>query len=308
MKKIVIAGGTGNLGVSLTEHLRKQDYDVTVLTRKIPLQQYQGVDYVLWDATTFGDWTKVIDSSDVVINVCGKPVACRYTEKNRKELIRSRTVPTALIGEAIRQSTSPPSLWINASSSAYYGFSEDVMDEDDKAGEDFPAQICVEWEKSFWESQTLDTRKVAWRLGVVLQRNRGLILPFSNLVKSFTGGNLGSGKQFFTWIHEDDFLSAARWTIENPSVEGIYNITSPEPVTNATFMSTLRNAMGSKLSFSLPSWLIFLGGKITGIEPSLVLKGRRIIPTRLLKNGFTFEHGGIEPALKDLFKNSHYGL
>src|SRR5688572_60438 len=143
MKKIVIAGGTGHLGTSLAEHFQHVGYDVTVLCRELPRHRVNGVAYSLWDGVTLGDWTRIIDRTDVVINVCGKPVACRYTEKNKKELIRSRTATTLLIGKAIQQSSSPPSLWINASSSAYYGFSDETMDEDDEAGADFPAQICV---------------------------------------------------------------------------------------------------------------------------------------------------------------------
>lgn len=301
MKKVVIAGGSGHLGTSLAEYLHGVGYEVTILTRNNSIRQVPDVTYQIWEGATLGDWTKTIDGSDIVVNVCGKPVACRYTERNKRELIRSRTATTSLIGEAIQRAVSPPSLWINASSSAFYGFSDQTMDEDNPAGDDFPAQICVAWEKAFWDASTPDTRKVSWRLGVVLQRNRGLILPFTNLVKSFVGGKLGSGKQFFTWIHEDDFRRAAQWTIENPNAEGIYNLTSPEPVTNVQFMSSLRKAMDTKLYISLPSWLLFLGGKITGVEPSLILNGRSIVPTRLQKSGFTFHHGKIEPALRDLF-------
>ena len=308
MKKVVIAGGTGHLGVALAEHFVTAGNEVTVLTRRYPGSIVKGVHYILWDGIHTGEWSNSIDGSDIVINMCGKPVACRYTQRNKRELIRSRTETTTLIGQAIQQSSLPPSLWINASSSAYYGFSDASKDERDEAGHDFPARICVEWEDAFWNVPVSKTRKIAWRLGVVLQRNRGLILPFQNLVKSYVGGRLGSGKQLFTWIHEDDFLRAAQWTIETPGTNGVYNITSPEPVTNAQFMASLRKVMNYKVYFALPSWLLYLGGHITGIEPSLVLKGRSVLPGRLLQGGFTFRFGGIEPALQELFNKARNGF
>ncbi len=308
MASIIIAGGTGHLGSSLATRLVEEGNKVTVLTRT-QNERLKNINYVLWDARTTGSWVEYIDSADVVINLCGKSVDCRYTEANKLELIRSRVATTVLIGEAISRSSKPPSLWINASSSAYYGFSSRKMDERAGPGDDFPARICVEWERAFLSASTTKTRKVAWRLGVVLQRNKGLVMPFAGLVKSFLGGKLGSGKQFFTWIHEEDFLNSALWTINNEHAAGAYNLTSPEPVSNEDFMKALRKAIGVDFHFSLPEWLIKIGGKIVGTEPYLILDGRRIIPARLVDAGFKFHYSHIEPALNDLFKKrKHDGI
>jgi uncharacterized protein (TIGR01777 family) len=266
------------------------------------------VRYTWWDGETLGTWTKYLDEADIVINFCGKSVDCRYTESNKKKLIQSRVTPTLLLGNAIKNSSTPPKVWINASSSAYYGFSTAVLDESATHGNDFPARICVEWEKAFFSSQTPSTRKVAWRLGVVLQRNKGLILPFIILVKSFLGGKLGSGKQYFTWIDEDDFLNAALWTIENSSAIGAYNVTSPEPVTNEVFMKTLRKGIGVPSGISLPSWLLRIGGKIIGTEPYLILDGRRIIPTKLQASGFQFNYPDIQNSIDHLFNGKSNGV
>ena len=128
-------------------------------------------------------------------------------------------------------------------------------------------------------------------------------MPFAYLVKSFVGGKLGSGEQYFTWIHEEDFLKAALWSIENPIAVGAYNLTSPEPVTNTVFMRALRNAMGLRVGISLPEWLMEIGGKIIGTEPYLILDGRRIIPGRLVDSGFKFQYPEIQNSLNDLFKS-----
>ena len=303
VKKIVIAGGTGHLGSSLANRLIQEGHSVRMFTRKVPKNNSR-ILYSYWDGETPGPWIRDLDGSDVLINLCGKSVDCRYTEANKLKLIASRVKSTTLLGQAIGKCKKPPSLWINSSSSAYYGFSEKIVNEYCQPGDDFPATICVKWEHAFFSTQTPGTRKVAWRLGVVLQSGKGLIEPFVRLAKSGIGGKLGTGKQYFTWIHEKDFLNAAMWTINHPSVAGVYNLTSPEPVTNAVFMNALRGAVGVPLGISLPSWLIYLGGKIIGTEPYLVLDGRRVVPDRLLDSGFEFSFPGINHCLSDLFKSA----
>jgi uncharacterized protein (TIGR01777 family) len=305
LKRVIIAGGTGHIGSSIAGRLVREGYAVTILSRSMLDSEQPSLRYAYWDGVTFGSWTKYIDESEVVINLCGKSVNCRYTESNKLKLIQSRGKPTLLLGEAIKNSLTPPRLWINASSSAYYGFSSEVKDERAGAGSDFPSRICVEWEKAFMSTYTPATKKIAWRLGVVLQHDKGLILPFVGLVKSFIGGRLGSGKQYFTWIDEEDFLNAALWTIESPLAVGIYNFTSPEPVTNEKFMKVLRDVLGVRTGIPLPEWLLKIGGKIIGTEPYLVLDGRRILPARLLDSGFRFQYGDIESSLNHLFKKDN---
>ena len=299
-KKIILAGGTGHLGSSLAHRLKEEGHSVRILTRKAGLRN-STIPHSLWDGETPGEWMSHLDGSDVLINLCGKSVDCRYTETNKNKLVLSRVRSTELLGKAINECKKPPAVWINASSSAYYGFSDKIINECGAPGKDFPATICVKWEDAFFSSSTPDTSKVAWRLGVVLQRKKGLIEPFVRLSKCGFGGRLGTGDQYFTWIHEEDFLGVAVWTINQPSAAGIYNVTSPEPITNAVFMKALRNAIGVPLGISVPEWLVRLGGKIIGTEPYLVLDGRRIVPDRLLASGFRFQYSNINRCLNHLF-------
>src|SRR5687768_16815671 len=183
VKKIVIAGGTGHIGSSLATRLLREGYDVRVLTRRI-FTKDSAISYVAWDGESPGPWMKELDGADVLINLCGKSVDCRYTKSNKVKLIQSRVRTTALLGRAIAECKKPPALWINSSSSAYYGFSEKIVNEYSRPGDDFPASICVQWEQSFFSVHTPNTRKLAWRLGVVLQPRKGLIVPFVRLAKS----------------------------------------------------------------------------------------------------------------------------
>jgi len=301
LEKVIIAGGTGHIGSSLVDRLIKEGFDVRILTRKVPTKDSENR-YLHWDGESHGPWVAELDGADILINLCGKSVDCRYTEANKIALIQSRVKTTKLLGEAIGKCQHPPKLWINSSSSAYYGFSQKLVNEYGEAGDDFPASICVQWEEAFFSAHTPLTKKIAWRLGVVLQPKKGLILPFVRLAKSFLGGKLGTGNQYFTWIHEEDFLSAALWTIRNANAEGIYNITSPEPVTNAAFMDALRKAVGVPVGISLPTWLIQIGGKIIGTEPYLILDGRRVVPDRLVDAGFRFQYAAIDISLANLFR------
>ena len=303
MKKIIIAGGTGHIGSSLADYFIQRGHDVRVLTRKVSKRNSQ-FSITLWDGVNPGSWMQDLEGSDVLINLCGKSVDCRYTKANKLKLIESRVNTTTLLGQAVTECKKPPSLWINASSSAYYGFSDKIVNEDSGPGDDFPATICVKWEQAFFSLHTPETRKVAWRLGVVLQSGKGLIAPFVRLAKSYMGGKLGTGNQYFTWIHERDFLNAAIWTIDNSTAEGVYNLTSPEPVTNVVFMNALRNAIRVPIGISLPTWLVHFGGKIIGTEPYLVLDGRRVVPRRLMDSGFKFRFPEIKHCLNDLFKES----
>jgi uncharacterized protein (TIGR01777 family) len=303
MKKIIIAGGTGFLGHLLLSRLTKESMNLIVLTRKIPSSRISQVKYVLWDGLNQGEWTKELEESDVLINLSGKSVNCRYTNKNKRKLIESRVNSTLALDTALQNTVKPPRLWINASSAAYYGFSDKILDENSPAGDDFPSEICKKWEEAFFSNKLSNTRKVALRLAVVLQPNQGLIKPFVWLVKSFFGGKLGSGKQYFTWIHQEDFIRSIIWFMTNHDKSGVYNITAPESITNEEFMRELRKALKIPFGISSPTWLIKIGGKIIGTEPELVLKGRAAIPRRLLIEDFQFTYPKLHESIYNLFEN-----
>jgi uncharacterized protein (TIGR01777 family) len=300
-QKIIIAGGTGFLGRSLIEFFSgKQGYALVVLTRTRAAPA-ANVTYIEWDATTPGNWTAALEGSLAIINLVGRSVNCRYTERNQQEIINSRVNATLAIGRAIQQAVEPPKVWINAGSAAIYGDGkEDVKTEQSETGQGFSADVCKKWEQAFDRVATPFTKKVFLRIGLVFQKDRGLLLPFVNLVNLGLGGRIGSGRQYISWIHERDFIQVVYETIVNEDIRGVINVSSPEPVSNENFMRALRKGLGVGVGLPNPSFLTRIGALFIGTEAILVLTGRRVIPGRLQQLNFTFKYPGIDAALKDL--------
>ena len=315
-RKIIIAGGTGFIGTTLIEHFSKKD-EVVVLTRGLKnktsnLYQQQAAiphnpntKYVVWDAATKGNWVSELEGAAMLINLCGKSVNCRYTEKNKAEIFSSRTVPTTLLGEAIRDCVAPPKLWINAASATIYRHATD-RPQDEYNGEienDFSVQVCKAWEKSFFDIRTPFTRKVALRMAVTLG-NDGVIIPYFNLLKFGLGGKQGSGKQMYSWVHIKDTCNIIEWIHTHDEMEGVYNCSSPNPVTNEVFMKTLRNITGHKFGLPAYEWMLKIGAGIIGTEPELILKSRWVLPAKLLESGYRFEFDEIDKAFTDIVKHT----
>lgn len=304
--KIVIAGGTGFLGKAIIHKFRDRSFDIVVLTRT-PKPSHDNVSYVKWDAKTLGPWINELEGSSAVINLTGRSVNCRYNEANKKEMVASRVDATYAIGKAIQSCALAPRVWINASSTAIFGYSEDeIKHEYSPIGTGFVSEICQLWEQAFHEVETVHTRKVILRIGVVLQQEIGLLQPFVNLTKWGLGGNIGTGEQYFSWIHETDFLNIISWAVENESVEGIFHATSPYPVKNKDFMRSLRKAYGVPFGFSHPTWTVKIGAQLIGTESELVLKGRRVISKKLPDAGFYFKFPMINTALEALLNPQYY--
>ncbi len=315
-QKIVIAGGTGFIGESLVEYFRGSN-EVIVLTRGIKnvqtnlfresraMNRDNAVQYVAWDAAHPGEWAKVIEGASMIINLCGKTVNCRYTQKNKKGIFESRTQSTAALGEAIRNATDPPKLWINASSATIYRHATD-RPQDEFNGEienDFSVQVCKSWEKTFFDYRTPFTRKVALRMAVTLGTG-GVIIPYFNLLKFGLGGRQGNGRQMYSWIHIADTCRIIEWVATHPDMEGVYNCCSPAPVTNAVFMKTLRNLTGNKFGLPAYTWMLKLGAGLIGTETELLLKSRWVLPTRLLQSGFCFRFAAIQDAFAEIVAKS----
>ena len=316
-KKISIAGGTGFIGQELIKYFTPEN-DVIVLTRGIKNVQtnsckksihfaddYLNLRFVIWDAKHQGNWSKEIEGADIIINLCGKSVNCRYTKKNKKEIFDSRTQPTAAIGEAIQKCVSPPKLWLNASSTTIYRNAAD-RSQDENNGEienDFSVQVCKLWEQTFFEIRTPFTRKVALRMAVTLGSG-GVMLPYFNLLKWGLGGHQGSGKQMYSWIHIKDTCQIINWIYEHKEMEGVYNCCSPKPVDNFSFMKILRKLTGHQFGLPAPKWMLTIGAKIIGTETELLLKSRWVIPTKLLNTGFHFQYEYITEAFKEIVNNS----
>jgi uncharacterized protein (TIGR01777 family) len=300
-QKIILAGGTGFLGQSIINHL--DQYEFVVLCRR-PEAQAHNVRYVKWDGKTLGTWAAEIEGCFAVINLVGRSVDCRYTEENKKEIITSRVNATSVLGQAIQQCAVPPSLWINCASSAIYREAPDrPMDEETaEYGEGFSVNVCKEWEKTFDSFETPGTRKVLYRISLVLGKDAGVFPVFQRLVKFGLGGKQGNGEQYMSWIHETDFVKSIKWIIDHNELEGVFNCAAPNPTTNAEFMRLMRKENHMPIGLPATVWMLKVGAWIIGTEAELILKSRRVVPARLTQSGYRFEYPDVHKAIIDLVK------
>lgn len=301
MKKIVIAGGTGFLGTCLTRHFYNKGYQVIVLSRKKHSDRQQ-VSFKQWDGKTLGDWEVALEGAEALINLTGKSVDCRYHERNRRLIYSSRLDATSVLGKAVSRCQAPPKVWINASSATIYRHAVDrPMDE--KTGEigtGFSVAVCERWEETFEKQIVPNTRKVILRISIVLGYHDGAMQPLRNLARSGFGGAQGLGNQYFSWVHEKDFIGIVDFAIQNTHMEGVYNVATPHPLPNEAFMKSLRQSLRMPFGFPLPAWLLKIGATIIRTAPELLLKSRYVIPKRLLDAGYVFAFPALGPALKDL--------
>ncbi|MDB4292344.1 TIGR01777 family oxidoreductase [Maribacter sp.] len=300
MKKLVIAGGTGFLGNACIDYF-KSSFDVLFILTRGNERAFDNVHFVHWDAKTIGSWSNHINNCDVLINMTGRSVDCRYTDKNKKIILNSRTDSTSVLGEAISRAKKPPKLWLNSSTATIYRHSLATQMNEDKGeiGNGFSVSVAKAWEHSFFSAPTPSTRKVALRTSIVLGKNGGALRPIKNLAKIGFGGKQGKGNQKFSWIHITDFLCAIAFIIETKTLEGPINIVAPKPVTNAELMALVRKAVGIPFGFPLPKTLLELGSRIIQTETELVLKSRNVIPQRLLDSGFEFKYDSLKDALEE---------
>lgn len=312
MKTIILAGGTGQVGQILARELASQ-YKVIILTRGQP-RTLGNLEYIHWDAANLGAWATAIDGADAVINLAGRTVNCRYNQKNRREILESRTYSTRVIGEAIAAAKNPPKIWLQAVSSTIYTHRFDAPN-DDISGQlggteampdtwRFSVDVAKAWETTLEASRTPQTRKVALRSAMVMSPDQGGVFSvLHNLVKRGLGGTMGDGRQYISWIHDTDFIAAILFLLEQP-IAGAVNLCSPNPLPNAEFMRLFRSANG--IGFGLPStnWMLELGAVFLQTETELVLKSRFTYPKRLLEAGFVFKFATWESAVQDLVKRS----
>ena len=303
MNKIVIAGGSGYLGTALVNYFKDRVGDIVILSR-VGKEPEGNVRTVTWDAASFGNWNGELENADVVINLTGKSVDCRYTEANKKLILSSRLDSTTVLGKAIQLCTVPPRVWINASSATIYkaSFDKFMTESMGDIGDDFSMTVCKKWEEAFNQFNLPQTRKVVLRTSIVLGKEGGALIALRNLVKVGFGGIQGDGKQFVSWIHEHDFCRITDWVIHNQTTSGAYNTTAPNPVTNYDFMSMLRTTMNMGIGLPLPKWLLTFGAGLIGTETELVLKSRKVVPERLLESTFQFKFPTVDLALNDLCK------
>jgi hypothetical protein len=306
MKRAILAGGSGFLGQSLTKALLKQDYDVIVLTRS-PRERNDGSKEIFWDAKSLGDWTKFVDGAEVVINLAGRSVDCRYTESNRKAILASRVDSTRALGEAMGNCRHPPGVWLNSSTATIYKHSFDrPWDETGEVGatpearDKFSIEVAQAWERALAQSNTPKTRKVAMRTAMVLGPGGGVFPVLRRLVKCELGGKMADGRQYVSWLHEADFCKSVAWLIANDSMDGVVNLAAPTPVPNFEMMKTLREVCGMPFGLPAAAWMLEAGALFLRTETELIIKSRRVVPGRLPASGFEFQFADLRAALTDL--------
>jgi len=307
--RIVLPGGSGQVGAILARHFHAQGNDVVVLARTTKPSPWKTVP---WDGETLGPWTNELDGADVVINLAGRNVNCRYTPENRRAIVESRVRSTRLIGEAIGKATRPPKIWMNMSTATIYRHAFDrPMDEatgefggkepDAPPSWAFSIEVATAWEQTLFSSATPATRKIALRAAMVMSPDRGGIFDtLLALVRFGLGGASGSGKQFISWIHDRDFLRSIDYLIAREELDGAINIAAPNPLPNADFMALLRKAWGTRIGLPATEWMLAIGAIFLRTETELILKSRRVIPGRLAESGFAFDFPEWGRAAKDL--------
>jgi uncharacterized protein (TIGR01777 family) len=299
--KIILAGGNGYMGQVFAEYYRNLAKEIIILSRK-PAGRQGNIKTLVWNGVDEGEWKGSLEGAELLINLCGKNVNCRYTEKNKAEIIASRVEPTALLGTIIAKLQNPPELWINITSATIYRHAED-RPQDEETGEigyGFSIDVCRQWEQTFFETSTPHTRKVALRMGIVLGRSDGAFPRLLNLVKFGLGGKQGDGQQYISWIHEQDAVKCTEWLMLHKELEGVINCTAPEAVKNTEFMKLIRDAYGVPFGLPSPAWLLEMGAVIIGTETELILKSRWVTPKRLVDSGYSFIFPKAEHTVKDI--------
>jgi uncharacterized protein len=294
-KKIVIAGGTGFIGKYLHQKFEKLGYEVKIISRQKNNIQWQ-------DEIKL---TEALENAEMLINLAGKSVDCRYNEKNKKEIYDSRINTTKQLGKAILKCKNPPPLWINSSTATIYRHAEDrpMTETNGEKGTGFSVGIATAWEKAFFDFDLRNTRQVALRMAIVLGKEGGVIHPLKNLVRFGLGGKSGKGNQMFSWIHIEDVFSIILFIQQNKSLHGAINTAAPKPETNTSFMKKFRKYMNMPFGLSTPKWLLEIGAVIINTETELILKSRWVIPERLLNEGYVFKYPTLNDTLNNILKN-----
>jgi len=307
--KIIIPGGSGQVGTILARAFHRGGHDVVVLGRNPASAPWRTV---RWDANTLDDWAREFDGADVVVNLAGRTVNCRYNAENRKAIMESRVDSTRVVGEAIAASKRPPGVWLQASTATIYAHRYDAPNDEatgiiggDEPGApetwNFSIAVAKAWEHALDAAVVPDTRKVALRSAMVMSPDRGGIFDtLLNLVRFGLGGRAGNGRQYVSWIHHEDFVRAIEWVIAHDDIDGAINISSPNPLPYGRFMNALRTAWGIPIGLPATKWMLEIGALLMGTETELVLKSRRVVPGRLLDQGFGFRFPEWPEAARDL--------
>jgi uncharacterized protein (TIGR01777 family) len=315
--KLLLPGGSGHVGTLLARAFHGDGHEVVVLSRRPAPAPWRTV---AWDGETLGPWTAEIDGTDVLINLAGRSVNCRYHDANRREILDSRLKSTAVLGEAVRAAAKPPRVWLQMSTATIYAHRFDAANDEASGvigGKEpnvpetwrFSIDVATRWERAFDAIERAGLRKVTMRAAVVMSPGRGGRVPsgvegpfdvLRQLVRLGLGGASGDGRQFVSWVHGEDFVRVVYWLIDRSDIDGVVNIAAPNPLPNRDFMRALRAACGVPIGLPSPAWLLELGAVFLRTETELVLKSRRVVPARLLSEGFSFRWPEWAAAARDL--------
>lgn len=307
--KIILPGGSGQVGTILARHFHAAGHEVVVLSRRPQPVPWRTAH---WDAETVGDWWREFDAADVVVNLAGRSVKCRYSATNRAIILDSRVKSTYAVGDAIRRCARPPRVWLQMSTATIYAHRYDAANDEatgilggsEPAVPDtwrFSIDVAKAWEAAANGFDTPATRKVLLRTAMVMSPDPGGVFSvLRGLVRKGLGGRAGDGRQFVSWIHGSDFCRAIDWLIDHGDVSGPVNICSPNPLPNADFMRELRHALGVRVGLPATRWMLELGAIGMRTETELILKSRRVVPGKLCEGGFTFQFPHWADAAKEL--------
>lgn len=304
-KRIVIAGGSGFLGLSMAAAFGRLGAEVTILSRSIPKATGDGKHRV-WDGRTLGDWAESLEGADAVVNLAGRTVNCIKTPDHCDEILRSRVESTRVLGEAMRAVAKPPPVWVQMSTAHLYGDPPSVICTEESAeGFGLAPTVARAWETAFGDSKLPDQRGVIMRTSFVVGRDRGggggALATLGLIAKLGLGGRVGRGLQGMSWIHEDDLNAIFARAIVDESMTGAYIVSSPKPMSQVEFMRTLRKVIGMPIGLPATQWMVRIGAPLLmRTDPELVLYGRYVLPKRLMDEGFGFQFAELEPALRDL--------
>lgn len=307
--KIVIPGGSGQVGALLVRAFSAEGHEVVVISRSFESALARTV---AWDGKSDGAWAREIDGADVVINLAGRNVNCRYGAANRRTILQSRVDSVRAVGRAIVAAQRPPRVWLQASTATIYAHTlgrpndeaTGVIGGDEPDAPDtwrFSIEVAKAWEESAVDFKLPGTRLVLVRSAMTMSPDPGGVFDvLLGLVRRGLGGASGDGRQYVSWIYDRDFVQAVSWLIDHPELAGAVNLSAPEPLPNAEFMRALRTAWGMPVGLPASRWMLELGAVVLRTETELVLKSRRVVPGRLVQSGFAFEFPSWPAAAADL--------
>jgi hypothetical protein len=300
--RVIVTGGSGLIGRALVDSLARDGHEVIVLSRNPDAVKNlpTGACAERWDGKTAQGWGKFVNGAEAVVNLAGATISDRWSDTHKTEIRESRVNAGQAIVAAVKAAEQKPRVVIQSSAVGYYGpCGAEEITENSPAGSDFLASVCKAWEASTAELDNMGIRRPIIRTGVVLDKNGGALPKMVMPVKLFVGGPLGSGKQYFPWIHLHDEVAAIRWLIDNPNAHGVYNLSAPQPLTNKDFTRAIGKVLGRPTFMPVPA---FAMKTLFGEMSTLLLDGQRQMPVRLVKEGFKFKFTNAEAALRDVLK------